>query len=261
MTFCSSLTVGHHGARFSALLLLFVLVPLAATIQVPQTQGYASVPLNCQPGVQNQYPVNATARQKIVIITTVSSACVYNYDQVIVNILLPNTSDLLSTGPASPATNTVTAPAYGGPWSLVVQVFWNDYPTGGTIEVFQTTITIKIIGPLAPTVTTTTAPYIQVTSSRTVAGSTASYSAATAVTVSSSTFSPFSIVISKSVTSTSASPIPTSESMSSTPSSIPSNQFWNILPFARLGSTGAVILAVVVVLLLVGVFVLKRRHK
>lgn len=137
----------------SAVLLLFALIPLGATIQVTQNKSYASIPLNYQPGVQNQYPVNATTGQKIVIITTVTSspcafACVTDYNEVIVNVLLPNSSVTLSTAPASPAINTVTAPATGGPWSLIVQVLWIDYPTGGTMAIFQTTITIKIIGPL-----------------------------------------------------------------------------------------------------------------
>lgn len=124
----------------------------AATIQVTQNKSYASIPLNYQPGVQNQYPENATAGQKITIITTVTSSscaveCVTDYNEVIVNILLPKTSVTLSTAPASPAVNTVTAPATGGPWRLIVQVLWINYPTGGTIATFQTTMTIKIIGP------------------------------------------------------------------------------------------------------------------
>jgi hypothetical protein len=45
-----------------------------------------------------------------------------------------------------------------------------------------------------------------------------------------------------------------------TPSTLSSNPFWEILPFAWLESTGAVILAVVVLLVLVSVFVLKRRR-
>lgn len=136
----------------SALLLLFALIPSVVVIQVTQGSSTTSTPLNCQPGVQNQYPVNATAGQKIVIITTVTSACVgpdIGISQVIVNILPPNSSEILSTAPASPAINTVTAPAKPGPWSLIVQVFWNDYPSAGNFELFQTTITIKIIGPLA----------------------------------------------------------------------------------------------------------------
>ena len=149
----SSIIAGYHGARLSAVLLLFALIPLAAAIQVTQSKSYASTPLNSQPAVQNQYPQNAPAGQKIVIITTVTNsscalACVTDYDEVIVNILLPNSSDILSTAPASPAVNTVTAPATGGPWSLIVQVLWIDPPTGGTIAMFQTTIMIKIIGPL-----------------------------------------------------------------------------------------------------------------
>jgi len=79
----------------------------------------------------------------------VTSACVPVYNQVIVNILPPNSSEILSTAPASPAINTVTAPAKDGTWSLIVQVLWNDPPTGGTFEIFQTTIAIKIYGTLA----------------------------------------------------------------------------------------------------------------
>jgi hypothetical protein len=133
----------------SVVLLLFALTPLAATIQVTLNKSYAPTPLNSQPGVQNQYPENATPGEKIVIITTVTSsfcafACVTDYNEVIVNILLPNSSVILSTASASPAINAVTAPATGGPWSLIVQVLWIDYPTGGTMATFQTTITIKI---------------------------------------------------------------------------------------------------------------------
>jgi len=108
----------------------------------------ASTALNCQPVVQNEYPVNATARQEIVIVTTVTSACVgpdVIISQVIVNILPPNSSQILSTAPASPAVNMVTTPAKTGPWSLIVQVFWNGYPASGNFEIFQTTIIIKII--------------------------------------------------------------------------------------------------------------------
>jgi hypothetical protein len=146
----SSDIVGYHGACLSTVVLLFVLIPLAATVQVTRGMSFASVPLNCQPGVRNEYPENANAGQKIVIITTVTSACVtFDYNQVIVNILLPNTSRILSTAPASPAINTIIAPATGGPWSLIVQVLWINYPTAGTLATFQTTITININGPLA----------------------------------------------------------------------------------------------------------------
>jgi len=142
----SSIVVGYHGVCLSGVLLLFVLIPMVVPVQV--TQSYALIPLNCQPGVQNQYPENAAAGQRIVITTTVTSACVASwadYTEVIVNILSPNSSVILSTAPASPATNTVTAPVTVGSWSLVVQVLWTDYPSGGTIATFQTTITIKII--------------------------------------------------------------------------------------------------------------------
>jgi hypothetical protein len=44
------------------------------------------------------------------------------------------------------------------------------------------------------------------------------------------------------------------------PSTFSSNPFWNILPLTWLESTGAEILTVVVLLVLVGVFVLKRRR-
>ena len=143
MAFCSNCGK-QTEPHLSVILLLFVLIPLTATIQV--TQSYASMPLNCQPGVQNEYPKNANVGQNIVIITSVTSACVSDdvYNEVIVNILPPNSSLILSTAPASPATNTVKAPAMAGPWSLIVQVLWNDPPTGGTFEIFQTTITINI---------------------------------------------------------------------------------------------------------------------
>jgi hypothetical protein len=131
-------------------LLLFVLIPLTPTIQGTQVKGLESAPLSCQPSVQNQFPQNASAGQTIVIVTTVTSACVTAYDQVIVNILPPNSSELLSTAPANPAaTNTVAAPATAGPLTLIVQVMWNNYPTGGTFEIYQTTITVKIIGSFA----------------------------------------------------------------------------------------------------------------
>jgi len=111
-----------------------------------QNKSYAPIPLGCQPGVQNEYPANANAGQKILITTTVTSPCASDYyvTQIIVNILLPNSSLILSTAPASPAINTVTAPTTGGPWHLVVQVLWNGPPSSGTFETFQTTITIEI---------------------------------------------------------------------------------------------------------------------
>jgi len=96
--------------------------------------------------MQNKHPLNATAGREIVIITTITNACVADYNQVIVNILLPNTSRILSTAPASPAINKVRAPDTGGPWDLVVQVLFIYYPSGGTIGLFQNTITINIYG-------------------------------------------------------------------------------------------------------------------
>ena len=133
----------------SAVLLFFVLIPLGATVQPNQIGSYASIPLSCQPGVQNEYPETALAGHAVVIVTTVTSACIADWAtqyvaQIIVNILRPNSSVILSTAPASPATNTVTAPTTGGPWSLIVQVLWNATPSGGTLEIFQTTITINI---------------------------------------------------------------------------------------------------------------------
>jgi len=121
-------------------------VVVMGTLGIFPAYSAASVPLGCQPGVHNQYPENANAGEKIVITTTVTSACISAdfSDQVVVNILAPNSSLILSTAPASPAINTVKAPAKGGPWSLIVQVLWNDPPTGGTFEVFQMTITINI---------------------------------------------------------------------------------------------------------------------
>jgi hypothetical protein len=96
--------------------------------------------------MRNEYPMNATAGQEIVIITTITNVCIAddNYNQVVVNILLPNTSRILSTAPASPAINKVTAPDIGGSWSLVVQALFIYYPTGGTIDLFQNVITINI---------------------------------------------------------------------------------------------------------------------
>ena len=149
MTFCSR---GREvePAGLSAVLLLLALIPCVSAIQVNRNESYVSVPSNCQPSVQNQYPVNATVGQEIVIITTVSSGCVgpdVVISQVIVNILPPESSEILSTAPASPvaAVNMITAPTAAGPWSLVVQVFWNGNPTSGNFELFQTTITILII--------------------------------------------------------------------------------------------------------------------
>lgn len=144
--------IGDYGARLSAVLLFFALIPLAAAIQMPQSNVFPSISLYIPPGVQNQYPVNATRGHRIVIVTTVTSAacallCITDYNQVIVNVLLPNSSVILSTALANPAAaNTVTAPATPGPWHLVVQVLWNDPVAGGTMAVYQTTITIKILG-------------------------------------------------------------------------------------------------------------------
>jgi len=94
--------------------------------------------------MQNSYPVNATVGREIIITTTITNVCVADINQIIVNILLPNTSRILSTAPASPAINAVTAPDITGPWSLVVQVQFNNYPLGGTVSQFQDTITIII---------------------------------------------------------------------------------------------------------------------
>ena len=149
----SSVIVGCPAARLAAVLLLFSLIPLAAAIPVAQGKSYGWTLLTIQPGVQNQYRANAGAGQKIVITTTVAScfcstfACVTDYNGVIVNILLPNSSVILSTAPANSgneAINTVTAPRTAGLWSLIVQVLWTDYPTGGTVATYQTTITINI---------------------------------------------------------------------------------------------------------------------
>jgi hypothetical protein len=125
-------------------------------VSVAATNSQGSAPSNCQPGVQISYPKNASVGESVVITTTVTSACVPLYDQVIVNILPPNSSEILSTTPASPAVNTVTAPEADGPWHLVVQVLWNDPPTSGTFEIFQTTITIKITGTPATSTDTPT---------------------------------------------------------------------------------------------------------
>ena len=242
----------YGGSRFLALLLLFAIIPLAASIQLPLGQGFALGPSNCKPGVQIQYPVNATSGAKIVIVTTVSSACVYNYNQIAVNILLPNTSVILSMALASPATNTVTAPPYGGLWSLVVQIFWNDYPTGGIIEVYETTITIKILGPRPEATTTTTAPYTQYVPIKT---STGPYST-TYVSVTSSTFSPFSLAVSKSVTSNVE--LVSSQPTYSTPTTVLSSSSRSILPFASLVLVGSMLIVAAVA---VGILILRRRRR
>ena len=130
--------------RFVSALLLFTMIPLAVPLHLTQMQTYASSPLNCEPSMQNEYPKNATIGQWIVITTTVTNVCVAYYNQVIVNILLPYTSRILSTGPDSPAVNKVRAPDTIGPWSLVVQVLLNYYPTDGTIGSFENTIIINI---------------------------------------------------------------------------------------------------------------------
>ena len=246
----SSVIVCCYDARLSAVLLLLALIPLAATIQVTQNESYASMPLNCEPGVQNQYPENALAGQSIEIITTVTSACVSSdyYTEVIVNILPPNSSVILSTAPASPAINTVTAPATGGPWSLIVQVLWNNYPTGGTVAIFQTTITIQINGPLTiSTITSRTVSSTKLTSSRMAATSTVfSYSAVTSL---------------KNFTSTSVPATTTNKSTFNTPSTLPSNLLSNIPSYTWRDSTRVLILAVVVILLVVCIFALKRRRR
>ena len=132
----------------SLVLLLLAFTPLISAIHVTGDETYSSKPSECQPGVQIKYPANATVEEKIVILTTVTSACIgpdVSVSQVIVNILRPGSSEILSTAPASPATNEVTAPKTIGPWTLIVQVLWNGTPTSGILETFQTTITINII--------------------------------------------------------------------------------------------------------------------
>ena len=129
----------------SVVLLLLAFTPLVSAIHVT---GDGSNPSNCQPGVQNEYPANATVGEKIMILTTVTNPCIgpdVSVSQVIVNILRPGSSEILSTAPASPATNVVTAPRTIGPWALIVQVLWNGSPASGILETFQTTITINII--------------------------------------------------------------------------------------------------------------------
>jgi len=137
------------GPRYLSVVLLFLAFALlVSAIHVTGAESYASNLSNCQPGVQNKYPVNATVGEKIVIVTTVTGACIgpdVSVSQVIVNILRPGSSEILSTAPASPATNEVTAPRAIGPWALIVQVLWNGSPTSGVLETFQTTITIIII--------------------------------------------------------------------------------------------------------------------
>jgi hypothetical protein len=203
------------------------------------------------------------------VITTIVAQCVtIDYNEVVVNILLPNSSVLLSTAPAavnSPAINKVTAPATGGPWSLVVQVLWINYPAGGTLAMSQTTITIMINGPSATsTVASITASSTKFTSSIAASSTVFSYSTLTSVKVSSSTVMPYSTVtLSKSLTSASLPLTTTSESTFalSTPNSS-SNPLSNITLYSLQNPTGVVmILAVVVVLLLVGVFALKRRGR
>ena len=116
----SSLISGYHGAYLSAVLLLFALIPLVATIQVTQNKSYASTSSTCQ-AVQIQYPSSATAGQKILIVTTVPTSCILStsdYNEVIVNILLLNSSRILSTASATngPARNTVISASYW--WTL-----------------------------------------------------------------------------------------------------------------------------------------------
>jgi len=129
------------------------LIPLVLVVAflfaVPHVVASNSInPLNCEPSVTNQYPANATAGERIVIVTTVTSGCVgpdVVVSRVIVNILPQNSSEILSTDAAIPsAVNFVTAPTRAGPWSLVVQVFWSGYPASGNFEEYQTTIVIKI---------------------------------------------------------------------------------------------------------------------
>ena len=262
----SSLISGYHGAYLSAVLLLFALVPLAATIQVTHNESYALTSSTCQ-AVQIQYPNSATAGQKVVIVTMVPSSCMLStsdYNEVIVNILLSNTSRILSTASATngPATNTVTAPATGGPWNLVVQVSWINYPTAGTLAMYQTTITIMVNGPSAISkVTSTTASSTRFISSTKTSSTVLSYSTLSSVQVVSSTVIPYS-TSSKNFTSMSTSLTNTSESTIITSSILLSNSSSNNPFYSWLNSPFALILAVALVaLLVVGVFVLRRRRR
>ena len=94
--------------------------------------------------MQNTYPTSASAGRVIVITTSITNACVVDYNRVLVNILLANTARILSASIASPAINKVRAPDIGGPWSLVVQVLFINYPLAGTVSLFQDRITINI---------------------------------------------------------------------------------------------------------------------
>ena len=241
----SSVISGYHRTCL-LVLLLFVLFPLA-TVQVTHSESYALASSSCQ-AAQNQYPNTATAGHQIVIITTVSSTCVtYDYNEVIVNILLPNTSRILSTASATngPATNTVTAPATGGIWNLVVQVLWINYPEAGTLGMYQITITIIVNGPSAISkVTSTTASSTRFISSTKTSSTVLSYSTLSSVQV------------------VSSSPTSTSESTFITSSILLSNSSSNNPFYSWLNSPFTLILAVALgALLVVGVFVLRRRRR
>ena len=94
--------------------------------------------------MQNTYPTSATAGRLIVITTSITNACVVDYNRVLVNILLANTSRILSASIASPAINQVRAPDMSGPWRLVVQAQFIYYPEGGMLSLFQESITINV---------------------------------------------------------------------------------------------------------------------
>jgi len=105
--------------------------------------------------MQNSYPAKAASGQEIVITTTITNVCLSTLDhtQVIVDIMLPNTSVTLLSAVATPAVNNIRAPQVGGSWTLDVVVSFNDYPLTGTLTSFQNTIIIYNIGPLASSTT------------------------------------------------------------------------------------------------------------
>lgn len=131
--------------RVSCLFLVFAVIPLTVPLHSTLTQVYPSDLLNCQPSMKNQYPKNATVGQMIIITTIITRVCIVNYNEVIINILLPDTSIILSTSPANPAVNKIRAPNNAGPLVLVVQALFIYYPSDGITALFQNVITIEIL--------------------------------------------------------------------------------------------------------------------
>jgi len=148
-------------------------IPLATSLSFSaptQTSAYSA---DCQPSMQNTYPAKAAPGQEMVITTTITNVCVsilvYGQEQVIVDIMLPNTAVILSTAPANPdAVNTIRAPQVDGPWTLDVVASFSDYPLSGVLASFQNTIIINIIGPLASSTTKSSKVYSTIATSSTV---------------------------------------------------------------------------------------------